>query len=296
MKYLVTGATGLVGSHFVRWAEARGHQCAALSRRPRNSHDIRWDPALGLLDSRRLAGFDAVIHLAGENISTGRWTAEKKSRIHDSRVDGTALLCERLLQAEPRPAVLVSASAIGYYGDRGDELLDEQSAPGSSFLSQVCREWEQATAPAAAAGIRVANARIGVVLSPAGGALKAMLLPFRFGAGGVVGSGRQYWSWIGIDDLVAAFGLLSEDVQLAGPVNMVAPEPTTNRQFTKTLGRVLGRPTLLPMPAFAARLLLGEMADELLLASTRVYPRKLLAAGFSYRQGELATALSQMLT
>jgi hypothetical protein len=238
--------------------------------------------------------FDAVVHLAGESI-VGRWTAEKKARIRDSRVNGTRLLCETLARVQDRPLVLVAASAIGLYGDRGDQLLNEESSPGSLFLSRVVKEWEAASEPASQHGIRVVNLRIGFVLSKAGGGLAAMLLPFKLGIGGRVGSGRQYLSWIAIDDVVGAIGHAILSDTLRGPVNAVAPRAVTNQEFTKTLGRVLWRPTLFPLPTFAAHLALGEMADNLLLASTRVEPARLLAGGYEFLFPELEGALRHVL-
>jgi len=238
---------------------------------------------------------DAVVHLAGENIAAGRWTERQKARIRDSRVKGTRLLCDLLARYSPPPKALVCASAVGYYGDRGDEILKEESASGSDFLSDVCGEWEAATQTAVERGIRVVNLRIGVVLSPLGGALAKMLTPFKLGAGGVIGSGRQYMSWIALDDAVRAFHFALTNQSLHGPVNAVAPNAVTNRDFTRTLGRVLSRPTVFPMPAFAARLAFGEMADALLLASTRVQPARLLAGGFTFRYPDLEGALRHLL-
>jgi uncharacterized protein (TIGR01777 family) len=238
---------------------------------------------------------DAVVHLAGENIASARWTERQKARIRDSRVKATGLLCNLLARYSPPPKALVCASAIGYYGDRGDEILKEESAPGSGFLSDVCREWEAATQPAVERGIRVVNLRIGMVLSALGGGLAKMLTPFKLGAGGVMGSGRQYMSWIAVDDLVDAIHFALTHESLRGPANAVAPSPVTNREFTRTLGRVLSRPTPFPMPAFAARLAFGEMADALLLASTRVQPARLLASGFTFRYPDLEGALRHLL-
>jgi hypothetical protein len=237
-----------------------------------------------------------VVHLAGENIASGRWNAVRKARIRESRVRGTQLLCEALSHAAKPPGVLVSASAIGIYGDRGDELLTEASPPGRGFLPEVCAAWEAATEPARARGIRVVNLRIGVVLSRNGGALASMLTPFKLGLGGVIGSGRQYMSVISLDDLVAAILQVIKDPGYKGPVNAVCPDPVTNRQFTKALGGALGRPTLFPMPAFAARALFGEMADALLLASGRVLPERLLAGGFQFQQADVDAALAKALS
>jgi hypothetical protein len=296
MKVLVTGASGLIGSALVPQLAKTGHSVTRLVRAapPPGIAAVPWDPAAGRIDPAKLEEFDAVVHLAGENIA-GRWTPEKKARIRDSRVEGTRLLAEALARLVHPPKTLLCASAIGYYGDRGDELLTEASAAGKGFLADTCREWEAAAQPAAQKGIRVVHLRIGVVLSPRGGALKQMLLPFQLGLGGVVGSGRQYFSWIAIDDLVGVFLHALTNESLRGAVNAVAPEPVTNRVVTKTLGAVLARPTIFPMPAFAARLAFGEMADELLLASARVEPARLRAAGFAFRFPQLEAALRHLL-
>jgi uncharacterized protein (TIGR01777 family) len=297
MHILVTGSTGLIGSALVTALTSQGHRVSRLVRSKSNlgNRDTYWDPGAGELNSAPLENLDAVVHLAGENIAGGRWTAERKARIRGSRIQGTRLLCQTLAQLGRPPKALVSASAVGYYGDRGEEILTEESPPGSNFLAGVCADWEAATEPAAQHGIRVVTARFGVVLSPAGGALAKMLTPFRMGAGGIVGCGKQYMSWITITDLVGAIIHALKTDSLQGPVNAVAPNPVTNAEFTKTLGRVLGRPTVLPMPAFAARLAFGEMADELLLASAHVVPAKLLASGFVFRYPELEPALTNLL-
>lgn len=295
MKVLISGVTGLIGKAVKSLLIAEGHQVVGLTRRrPPGEGMISWDPAAGALDAAELAGFDAVVHLAGENIGS-RWTAARKEQIRRSRVDGTRLLCERLASLDLPPQVLVCASAIGYYGDRGDEILTEESPPGDGFLAEVCQEWEAATAPARERSIRVVNLRIGVVLSPEGGALPKMLTPFKLGLGGRVGSGRQYWSWIARDDVAGAIrhALLAEN--LSGPVNATAPNPVTNAEFTKALGRVLGRPTVFPLPAAAARLMLGEAADELLLGSARILPKRLQESNFRFRHPELDEALRSML-
>ncbi len=295
MRILVTGSSGLIGSSLVPFLTTGGHGVTRLVRSQKSGDEpVLWDPEAGTLDVARLEGLDAVVHLAGENIAE-RWTAEKKSKIRDSRVNGTRLLAESLARLGEPPKVFVCASAIGYYGDRGDEILREESPSGSGFLAEVCRQWEAAAQPAAEKGIRVANLRIGVVLSLAGGALAKMLPPFRMGAGGTIGSGRQYMSWIALDDVIGAIYHALTHETLRGSVNAVAPNPVTNREFTQTLGRVLSRPTLLPMPAFAARLAFGEMADELLLASTRVEPARLLATGFVFGYPELEGALRHVL-
>jgi hypothetical protein len=297
MKLLVTGASGLIGSALVPFLTTDGHRVTRLVRsQPRSGAvEVQWDPEAGVRDLASLEGLDAVVHLAGENIAAGRWTVEKKARIRDSRVKGTKTLCEALAQLSQPPKVLVSASAIGYYGDRGAELLWENSALGTGFLAEVCQAWEEATRPAMEKGIRVVLLRIGVVLSPAGGALAKMLLPFKLGLGGIIGSGKQYMSWIALDDVVGTIDHVLITDTLQGPVNAVAPHPVTNSEFTKTLRRVLRRPTLFPMPAFAARLAFGEMADELLLASTRVEPKRLIATEYRFRYPELEDALRHLL-
>lgn len=313
MIIAITGSSGLVGTPLVAALEARGDQVWRLVRtsatsassaepslaEPREVRDpqreIRWDPAGGNIDAADLEGIEAVVHLAGENISAHRWTEEFKRKILDSRIPPTRMLCEALAGLQNKPRVLCSASAIGYYGDRGETPVDESSPPGRSFLAQGCQEWEQATQPARDAGIRTVNLRIGVVLSRDGGALAKMLTPFKLGAGGVIGSGLQFMSWIALDDLVSTIVFALSNTSLAGPVNAVSPNPVTNRAFTQTLGRVLGRPTILPMPAFAARLAFGEMADELLLTGARVEPRALQSADFEFRYAQLEPALRHLL-
>ena len=295
MKILVTGANGLVGGTLVPFLTTGGHEVVRLTRGRKRAGGPTWDPEKGTIDRAALEGFDAVVHLAGENISTGRWTTDKKARIHDSRVHGTRLLCEALASLERPPRVLVAASAIGFYGHRGRDVVDEDSAPGSGFLADVCREWEAATAPAAARGIRVVNLRIGVILSANGGALASLLTPFKLGAGGPVGSGKQYMSWIAIDDVADAILFAITNQSLSGPVNAVAPAPVANADFARTLGAVLSRPAIVPLPAFAVRLLFGEMGEELLLSSTRVEPHRLQAAGFTYRFPTLEPALRHLL-
>jgi len=296
----VTGASGLVGSALVTGLTSAGHRVVRVVRGAgaasvAGQRLARWDPESGALEPSALAGADAVVHLAGESVAGGRWTEAKKRRIRSSRVDVTRRLAEALPRLERPPRLLVSASAVGYYGDRGSEILREDSSPGPGFLAEVCREWEAATDPAARAGIRVVRLRIGMVLSRRGGALGAMLTPFRLGAGGPVGSGVQWVSWIAIDDLVGAILHALATESLAGPVNAVAPEPVTNRELARTLGRVLRRPALLPLPAVAARLLFGQMADELLLASARVEPARLRATGFTFRHARLEDALRHEL-
>ena len=302
MKIVVTGATGLVGSALVPSLVAGGHSVVRLVRKQSNAGagnnvtDALWRPDRGEIDAAALAGCDAAVHLAGENISEGRWTDEKKRRIIESRVQGTRLVSETLARLEPRPRVLVSASATGYYGDRGDELLTEGSAAGKNFVAKVCREWEAATEPARAAGLRTVLLRFGIVLSREGGALAKMMTPVKLGVGGKLGSGRQYYSWIAIEDAVAAVRHALENEAVGGPVNLVSPQPVTNAEFTKALGHALGRPTLFAVPAFAARLAFGEMADELLLASARVEPAQLKTTGFEFKYPTLEAALRHLIS
>jgi uncharacterized protein (TIGR01777 family) len=295
MKILVSGASGLIGGTLVPFLSSGGHEVIRLGRGRKRAGTATWDPDKGTIDREALEGLDAVVHLAGENISTGRWTAQKKARIHDSRVHGTRLLCEALAGLQRPPSVLVAASAIGFYGNRGRDIVDEDSAPGGGFLADVCKEWEAATAPAVARGIRVVNMRFGVVLSGNGGALASMLTPFKIGAGGPIGGGEQYVSWIAIDDAADAILFALTTPSLSGPVNAVAPTPVTNAELTRTLGAILSRPAVLPMPAFAVRLLFGEMGDELLLSSTRVEPHRLRTAGFTFRFPVLEPALRHLL-
>lgn len=294
MRVAITGASGLVGSELAAFLGTGGHDVSAVTRRP-GPGEIGWDPAAGRIDAEAFEGLDAVVHLAGENIAGGRWSADSKRRILESRTKGTTLLCQALARLERPPRVLVSASAIGFYGDRGDEALDETSPPGVGFLADVCRQWEAATTPAREAGIRVVNLRIGVVLTPKGGALAQMLTPFRLGAGGTLGPGTQWMSWISLDDLVGAVLHAIAAPTLEGPVNATAPAPVTNAGLTRTLAAVLHRPAVLPVPAFALRALLGEMADALLLASARVLPRRLGESGFVFRDADLRGALADML-
>ena len=300
MQLLVSGSSGLVGSRLCRQLVAAGHSVRRLVRagipNDNTAGVVVWDPTTNKLDSAALSGTEAVVHLAGENIASGRWTAAQKARIRDSRVQGTALLAHALVAMSQPPQTLVCASAIGFYGHRADEWMTETSSPGQGFLPDVCRDWERATEVAREAGIRVVNLRIGVVLSRDGGALKKMLLPFRLGLGGVVGGGRQWMSWISIDDVVGVIEHCLHDRSLNGPVNAVSPHPVTNREFTKTLGRVLRRPTFFSMPAVAARLAFGQMADELLLSSTRVSPTRLIDTGFPFQFGKLEPALKSLLT
>jgi uncharacterized protein len=296
MNILVTGAAGLIGTELTSLLTQNKNRVIRLVRKSRLAPgEIGWDPYAQTMDIEALEGLDAVVHLAGENIADGRWTAGKKMRIRESRIQGTRFLAQSLAKLFDPPKVLVSVSAIGYYGDRGEELLDEESDPGKGFLADVCREWETATAPAAMAGIRVVHPRLGIVLSTAGGALARMLPPFRLGIGGRIGSGRQYMSWITIEDLTGILDYAIHNGSLHGPVNAVSPDPLTNRDFSIMLGRVLSKPSFLALPAFAARIAFGEMADALLLASARVLPTKLKASGYTFKFPEVENALRHTL-
>jgi hypothetical protein len=294
MRILVSGGSGFIGSFLCGRLRRGGHQVVTLSRRA-GPGAIRWQPESGVLDPAAVEGFDGVVHLAGENIGAKRWTAGRRREILDSRRHGTRLLAATMAKATRRPAALVSASGVNYYGDRGDELLTEDSPTGSGFLPEVCRQWEAATEPASDADIRVCRLRIGVVLAADGGALARLLLPFRLGLGGPLGSGRQWMSWITRDDLAAVIERALVDPSFAGPVNAVSPGPVTNREFSTVLGRVLRRPAVLPAPAPALRLALGALADELLLASVRVAPARLNAADFAFGDRELEPALRRLL-
>jgi uncharacterized protein len=296
MNILVSGSSGLVGSAFCDDARAKGHVVKRLVRRaPQSNDEVSWGPEEARLEANSIEGMDAVVHLSGESVSEGRWNEAKKVRIRDSRVKSTLLLADTLAYLSNRPKVMVSMSAVGYYGDRGDQVLREDSGPGSSFLAESCRAWEGATAAAAQKGIRVVMLRTGIVLSGKGGALAKMLLPFKMGVGGKIGTGEQYWSWIDLEDVIGVieFAIGAETMQ--GPVNNVSPNPVTNAEFTRTLGHVLGRPTIFPMPATAARLAFGEMADALLLASARVEPSSLAHAGYQFQYPDLDGALHHQL-
>jgi uncharacterized protein len=292
MKFIVTGSSGLVGTALVNALCSRGDEVTRLTRRPSVSSS---DAAMWDAEAQRLEAMDAVVHLAGENIASSRWTSAKKDQILASRVNSTRSLTGLLTQLKRPPRVLVCASAIGYYGSRGDETLTESSPAGEGFLADVCRAWEAAADTARQGRIRVVHLRLGMILSARGGALVKMLTPFRLGGGGIIGDGRQYWSWVTLDDVVRTIAFTVEKDQLVGPINVVSPQPVTNLEFTKTLGCVLHRPTVLPMPAFAARLALGKMADELLLASVRVLPSALTAVGFQFQHPQLEGALHAVL-
>jgi uncharacterized protein len=295
MRVLLTGASGLVGSALIPSLEKAGaHVVPLLRSKPRGGMPF-WDPQAGIIDQALLEDFDVVVHLAGENLSSGRWTNAHIARIRDSRVEGTRLLCNALASLKRPPKTLISASAIGYYGHRGDTLLDEFSPPGDTFLAKVCIDWEAATDSARESGIRVVNVRIGVVLSGEGGALQKMLPPFKLGLGGVLGDGTAYMSWIALPDLVSVIHHCIDTPEIEGPVNALTPNPVTNREFTQALAKVLHRPAILPAPAFAIRLLFGRMADEMLFASVRAMPKRLLESGFQFQHPEIEQALQKAL-
>ncbi|MBI5906130.1 MAG: TIGR01777 family protein [Deltaproteobacteria bacterium] len=297
MRIVVSGSSGLVGSALAPMLAAAGHEVVRLVRRAPAPGEkaVRWDPDRGGIDPEGLAGVEAAVHLAGGNIGAARWNPARKALLRDSRVNGTRLLCGALAALPGPPRVLVSASAVGYYGDRGEEELTEEHPPGRGFLPDVCRAWEEATGPAERSGIRVVRLRIGMVLARDGGALPAMLPPFRIGLGGALGSGRQYMSWVALEDVCGIVLHALADERLRGPVNAVAPAPATNREFTSTLARVLGRPAIFTVPAFALRLLVGEMADALLLSSARVVPKRLLETGYAFRSPGLEPTLRRLL-
>jgi len=296
MRILVSGSHGLVGKALIDALEKDGHEISRLVRySPHSPDEVEWNPDRYSIAIARLEGFDAVVNLAGESIAEGRWTTEKKSKIRESRVTGTKLLGDALANLDNKPKTFICASAIGYYGNRGDELLTETSAPGDDFLSRVCVDWEQSTSLAADNGIRVVNARFGVILDTEGGALKKMLPPFRMGVGGKLGNGKQWMSWIALDDVVAALKFALNTDALHGPVNFVAPNPVSNAEFTKALGKALNRPTLFPVPAFAVKLMFGEMGEALLLGGQRVKPARLINCGFSFRSSQIDEALRKIL-
>ncbi len=289
MKILVTGGSGFIGQALIAYFTQQGHCVAALRRG--STTPPYWQPEQGLID---LGGqhFDVVIHLAGENIAKGRWTKKKKAQILSSRVQGTRCIAEYFSQAQNRPKLVVCSSAVGIYGDRGAEQLNEASEQGTGFLAQVCQQWEAALAPVVDAGVRVVNIRLGMVLGAHGGALAQMLVPFKMGLGCVFGNGEQYMSWIALTDVVHAVAHIMADENLSGPINLCSPQPVTNRQFTKTLGRCLHRPTFLPLPAFVAKIVLGEMAEALLYSSSRIVPIKLIESGYRFQHATLDSALA----
>lgn len=293
-RILVSGVSGPIGAALLPSLKSSGWTVVRLVRgQAGNADQIPWDPAKPIR-AKSVSGFDAVIHLAGETIF-GRWTAAKKAKIRDSRVLGTQHLAQALAETNEKPQIFICGSAIGYYGDRGDEALSEESAPGAGFLAEVCQEWEEATTPAVQADIRTVHLRTGIVLSPKGGALGAMLLPFKLGLGGRTGNGQQWMSWIDVRDMVGGIHHVLKNELIQGPVNMVAPKPVRNAEFAATLANVLSRPAIFPMPAFAARTLFGEMGEGLLLSSQRVDPAKLIASGYPFRYSELRASLESIL-
>lgn len=294
MKIAVSGASGLIGSALVPALRDAGHEVVQLVRRkPEGANELEWDPASGTIDVASLVGVEGLVNLNGATIDR-RWTAARKREILESRVSSTSLLARTAAELDPRPAVLVCAGGVGIYGDRGDEILTEESELGSDFLAEVATAWEAAAEPARAAGIRVITFRHGLVLSREGGALGRMLTPFRLGVGGRIGSGKQWWSWVAMDDLIAAYRFALEG-DLAGPVNLASPNPVTNRQFVKSLGRALHRPTVFPVPELAVKTIFGEMGETVLLASQRVLPARLLEAGFAFSYPELDPTLAHAL-
>ncbi len=294
---LLTGASGMVGSALRPLLSDKGYRIMSLTRDRGKANDgaVFWDPDAGEIDPGKLERLFGVIHLAGENIASGKWTKAKKERIRESRVRGTGLLARTLAGLEEKPSVLVSASGVNYYGDCGEERVTEDQPAGEGFLAGVCREWEAATEPAEKGGVRVVRLRTGPVLSPKGGMLKKILPPFRAGAGGRIGNGRQYISWIAMDDLLGVIQFCLENEALRGPVNAVAPNPVTNAEFTRVLAKVLSRPALFPVPALGLRLLFGEMAGEMLLSGIRAVPRKVEEAGYTFQFPELEAALRHVL-
>jgi uncharacterized protein (TIGR01777 family) len=296
MRILITGANGFLGRHLAQRLGELRHEVRRLERRPdpADPRSFAWDPQAGRLDDAALQGVDAVVHLAGAPIAARRWDPAFKQQLLDSRVASTRLLLQRLAGAGTRPRVFLAASAVGIYGDRGDERLTEASAPGSGFLAGLCRDWEAETGRAAGLGLRLVQARVGLVLGPDGGLLQRLRLPFKLGLGGRLGSGRQWMSWIAMDDLVSAFLLLLEQESLGGAFNLTAPNPVTNAQFTQSLGRALNRPAVLCVPAFAIKAALGEMGEALLLGGQRVLPERLAQAGFRWRSPWVGEALNHL--
>ncbi len=295
VKLLISGASGLIGKALVKSLIQEGHHVFTLNRHS-NQTTPYWDIDKKIIALGNNTQYDGIIHLAGENIAQGRWSTDKKDRILQSRVKSTTLLAEYFSKTAHRPQVFISGSAIGIYGNRGDEVLNEKSSYGTGFLSDVCKQWEQTTQVATQAGIRVVNIRLGMVLSRNGGALGKMILPFKMGLGGVIGSGKQYISWITVNDVVGIIHHILNNEEIKGPINLVSPEPATNYQFTKKLGDALHRPSVLPFPAFMAKLLFGEMADSLLLTSTKVYPEKLLQSGYRFEDETLDSAFARLFS
>ena len=295
MNILITGASGLIGSALQNYLSEQGYTVYCMERGENCKSDFHWQPKKGTIYFNESIYIDVVINLAGSNISNGRWTKKKKQTIFDSRVKSTQLLASKLVTLKQPPKLFISGSAIGFYGETGSSTVNEADQAGNDFLSYVAREWEKATQPALDAGIRTVHLRTGIVLSTQGGALQKMLLPFKLGLGGVIGSGKQYMSWVSIDDVTRIIDFILQSKTISGPVNMVAPESVTNYEFTKSLGKALNRPTIFPMPSFIAKLLFGEMADALLLTSTRVQPKELIDNGYQYRHSNLLSALKDCI-
>lgn len=305
MHVAITGARGLLGSALAESLRADGHRVTGITRSRPGADELQWSPTQGRIDAAALTDVDAVVHLAGEKIGfaswrprdivAARWTADTKRAILQSRVQGTSLIARTLADLDAGPRILVSVSAIGYYGDRGDEILTEGSGSGSMFLSEVCRMWEHSADPARQAGIRVVHPRIGIVQTPRDGAVQRSLPVFRRGLGGPFGSGRQWWSWVMLSDVIGVLHHAVTNDGVVGPINVTAPEPVTNAQWTKVLGRVLGRPTVLPVPRFGPRLVFGEMSDELIYVSARVLPEATIASGYTFRHTDLEAGLRSVL-
>ena len=306
MHIAITGASGLLGGALSEALRADGHEITGITRSRPGPDELQWSPMERRIDADGLRGVDVVVHLAGEKIgfsswdpraiAEARWTADTRRRILDSRVQGTTLLAETLAELDEGPRVLVSVSAVGYYGDRGDEVLTEDSPPGHLFLSEVCRAWERSAEPAREAGLRVVHPRIGIVQTPVDGALQRSLPLFKVGLGGPFGSGRQWWSWVMLEDVIGVLHHAVTNDDVVGPINVTAPEPVTNLEWTRTLGRVLGRPAIIPIPRFGPRLILGEMVDELVYASARVLPQRTLDSGYTFRYTDLETGLRSVLS
>lgn len=297
MKILISGASGLIGTNLIPTLKAKGHEVFKLVRKaPESSDEIQWDAEKGFSETERakLENFDAVVHLAGDNVASENWSEEKKKKIHDSRVVGTRVLVDALVKTQNPPKHFICASATGFYGDGKDEILTEDSPKGEGFLPDLCEEWE-AEAQKAESFARVVRMRIGIVLAKEGGALEKMLTPFKFGVGGTVGSGRQWMGWIALDDIISIIHFFLENENLKGAFNLTAPNPVTNEQFTKTLGKALNRPTILPIPGFAIKLLFGEMGQRLLLEGARVLPARLEKAGYKFQFADLEAAMRHVL-